>query len=86
MSTLSLILFDNKEDEVLQEETADAPTVYSWLEDLTERYEQNGLFFVNEVRVGTNALVREFATIKAGLCISLIICGGRAVNVNSTKD
>ena len=81
MNTLSLILWDNRTKQVLRDSIHSVQDTYAILDDATELYETNGIYFVNEVKVDTNTLVREFATKEDGLVISLIVCGGRAFDV-----
>ena len=81
MNTLSLILWDNRTKQVLRDSVHSVQDTYAILDDATELYETNGIYLVNEVKVDTNTLVREFATKEDGLVISLIVCGGRAFGV-----
>ena len=81
MNTLSLILWDNRTKQVLRDSIHSVQDTYAILDDATELYETNGIYLVNEVKVDTNTLVREFATKEDGLVISLIVCGGRAFGV-----
>ena len=81
MNTLSLILWDNRTKQVLRDSIHSVQDTYAILDDATELYETNGIYLVNEVKVDTNTLVREFATKEDGLVISLIVCGGRAFDV-----
>ena len=82
MKTLSLILWDNRTKQVLRDSIHSVQDTYAILDDATELYETNGIYLVNEVKVDTNTLVREFATKEDGLVISLIVCGGRAFGVD----
>jgi hypothetical protein len=82
MNTLSLILWDNRTKQVLRDSVHSVQETYELLDGATELYETNGIYFVNEVKVDTNTLVREFATKEEGLVVSLIVCGGRAVGVS----
>ena len=82
MNTLSLILWDNRTKQVLRDSIHSVQDTYAILDDATELYETNGIYFVNEVKVDTNTLVREFATKEDGLVLSLIVCGGRAFGVD----
>ena len=82
MNTLSLILWDNRTKQVLRDEVFSIQETYALLDDVTEHYETNGIYLVNEVKYDTNTMVREFATIEDGLVISLIVCGGRAFGVD----
>ena len=82
MNTLSLILWDNRTKQVLRDSIHSVQDTYAILDDATELYETNGIYLVNEVKVDTNTLVREFATKEEGLVISLIVCGGRAFGVD----
>jgi hypothetical protein len=82
MKTLSLILWDNRTKQVLRDSVHSVQETYELLDGATELYETNGIYFVNEVKVDTNTLVREFATKEEGLVVSLIVCGGRAVGVS----
>ena len=84
MKTLSLILWDNRQQQVLKDEVHEMHETYQMLDEVTERYEQCGIYFVNEVKHDTHTLVREFATKEDGLVISLIVCGGRAFGVNAS--
>ena len=81
MKTLSLILWDNRTKQVLRDSIHSVQETYELLDGATELYETNGIYFVNEVKVDTNTLVREFATKEDGLVISLIVCGGRVFGV-----
>lgn len=81
MNTLSLILWDNRTKQVLRDSIHSVQETYELLDGVTELYETNGIYLVNEVKVDTNTLVREFATKEDGLVISLIVCGGRAFGV-----
>lgn len=81
MKTLSLILWDNRTKQVLRDSIHSVQETYELLDGATELYETNGIYLVNEVKVDTNTLVREFATKEDGLVISLIVCGGRAFGV-----
>ena len=81
MKTLSLILWDNRTKQVLRDSIHSVQETYEILDGATELYETNGIYLVNEVKVDTNTLVREFATKEEGLVISLIVCGGRAFGV-----
>lgn len=82
MKTLSLILWDNRTKQVLRDSIHSVQETYELLDGATELYETNGIYLVNEVKVDTNTLVREFATKEEGLVISLIVCGGRAFGVD----
>jgi hypothetical protein len=82
MNTLSLILWDNRTQQVLRDEVFSIQETYAQLDDTTEYYETNGIYFVNEIKLDINTMVREFATIEDGLVISLIVCGGRALGVD----
>jgi len=82
MKTLSLILWDNRTKQVLRDSIHSVQETYELLDGATELYETNGIYLVNEVKVDTNTLVREFATKEEGLVVSLIVCGGRAVGVS----
>ena len=82
MNTLSLILWDNRTQQVLRDEVFSIQETYAQLDDTTEYYETNGIYFVNEIQLDINTMVREFATIEDGLVISLIVCGGRALGVD----
>jgi hypothetical protein len=77
MKTLSLILWDNRKQQVLRDEVHEMSETYQMLDKATERYEQCGIYFVNEIKHDTHTLVREFATPENGLVVSLIVCGGR---------
>ena len=81
MNTLSLILWDNRTKQVLHDSIHSVQETYALLDDTTEHYETEGIYFVNEIKVDTNTLVREFATKEEGLVVSLIVCGGRAFGV-----
>ena len=81
MKTLSLILWDNRTKQVLRDSIHSVQETYEILDGATELYETNGIYLVNEAKVDTNTLVREFATKEEGLVISLIVCGGRAFGV-----
>ena len=81
MKTLSLILWDNRTKQVLRDSIHSVQETYELLDGATELYETNGIYLVNEVKVDTNTLVREFATKEEGLVVSLIVCGGRAFGV-----
>ena len=82
MNTLSLILWDNRAKQVLHDSIHSIQETYALLDDTTEHYETEGIYFVNEIKVDTNTLVREFATKEDGLVISLIVCGGRAIDIS----
>ena len=82
MNTLSLILWDNRAKQVLHDSVHSIQETYALLDDATEHYETEGIYFVNEIKVDTNTLVREFATKEDGLVISLIVCGGRAISIS----
>ena len=82
MNTLSLILWDNRTKQVLHDSIHSVQETYALLDDTTEHYETEGIYFVNEIKVDTNTLVREFATKEDGLVISLIVCGGRAIDIS----
>lgn len=82
MNTLSLILWDNRAKQVLHDSIHSVQETYALLDDATEHYETEGIYFVNEIKVDTNTLVREFATKEDGLVISLIVCGGRAIDIS----
>jgi hypothetical protein len=75
-------LWDNRTKQVLRDSVHSVQETYELLDGATELYETNGIYFVNEVKVDTNTLVREFATKEEGLVVSLIVCGGRAVGVS----
>jgi hypothetical protein len=84
MKTLSLILWDNRQQQVLKDEVHEMSETYRILDEATELYEQCGIYFVNEVKHDTHTLVREFATKEDGLVVSLIVCGGRAIGITTT--
>jgi hypothetical protein len=81
MKTLSLILWDNRQQQVLRDQILEMNDAYSVLDEATNTYENAGIYFVNEIKHDTHTLVREFATKENGLVISLILCGGMANNV-----
>ena len=86
MNTLSLILWDNRTKQVLRDSIHSIQETYELLDGATEIYETNGIYLVNEIKVDTNTLVREFATKEDGLVVSLIVCGGRVQNVSPIQD
>jgi len=57
------------------------PKIYLMLESETEHAEKLGLMWVDEHKIDTHTLVRNFATVQDGLVASLIVCGGVASDV-----
>jgi hypothetical protein len=57
------------------------PNVYLRLESETERAEEMGLMWVDEHKIDTHTLVRNFATKEDGLVASLIVVGGVACDI-----
>ena len=45
------------------------------IDKITERWENEGKFLVEEIQEDTYTLVRKFASIENGLEFSLIVCG-----------
>ena len=82
MKTLSLILWDNRKKQVLRDQVLEMNNAYSVLDEATNTYENEGIYFVNEIKYDIHTLVREFATKEDGLVVSLILCGGRAQSVS----
>ena len=70
MNTLSLILWDNRTKQVLRDSIHSVQETYTLLDECTELYETNGIYFVNEIKHATNTLIREFATKEEGLIVS----------------
>jgi hypothetical protein len=86
MKTLSLILWDNRKQQVLRDQVFEMSMAYNKLDEATNIYENAGIYLVNEIQCDTHTLVREFATKEDGLVISLILCGGRVQNVSPIQD
>ena len=86
MNTLSLILWDNRKQQVVRDQVLGISDAYDVLDEATNTYENAGIYLVNEIKHDTHTLVREFATKEDGLVISLILCGGRVQNVSPIQD
>ncbi len=74
-SETSELLFEGSLDEVILA-----------FNEITETFEQNGEFMINEINVGKEinsiTIIREFATESNGQIFDLIVCGGMALNIN----
>ncbi len=79
--------YENKIDQILFEgNLVDSVRKY---EELTEEFEKDGNFMVNELNIGgksSTTLVREFADFERGHVFDLIICGfvAKMVTVEGT--
>jgi len=77
MKTLSVILYDVVNKTVESDKIFPQHEAMVMYDEITEEYEQRGLMFVNELKVGPYTYVREFASVNSGHIFDLIICGGR---------
>jgi hypothetical protein len=84
MNTLTIILWDAKSKNVVQDTILPLDAAYNAFQWTTDEYENRGWMMVNEINVADNTIVREFATEKDGHIFDLIMCGGRVAKVNPT--
>lgn len=54
--------------------------------ELTDELEKQDIFMVNEIKVGLNSFVREFATKKDGWVFTLVTAGDLAENTEVIKN
>ena len=86
MKTLTVLLFNFKEQKISDSIVVEFGEAYEHYNFVTETYESNKFMMVQEIKVDTNTIVREFATVKDGHLFDLILCGGIAESVSVCSD